>query len=337
MPVPAARSRHPAAANKVTGKYFVAYVPPGFRTLAFAADEVVEYPASLCAYSTYSEVNETVSGSGIRSGVIGVKFRSAWLWTLYKCRIRNSALMTALRLWATPRAIQFFYRSGISRWATQDAGARFADDDLRIMLVGDFTEVVGDDIRLTRPDLMDSFHRRFSRLATAISEGLTLSTSASRRDQLLIRTRNYTHKAPVHNTNESAATNVARCALEQGLSVVNVGSPPMRLEIEHAQYGESNHELDLDGEACLWGSPIATQGDAGLFTLVSCVDQPLCILSIEWSESVFPTAPISLLSARRLRDEGRLHQRDLGFPDSLEANKVVCWLQGAQLSEPARE
>ena len=43
---------------------YVAYVPAGFRTLFFSADEIVEIPRELSDFKKYSEVSEYFESAG---------------------------------------------------------------------------------------------------------------------------------------------------------------------------------------------------------------------------------------------------------------------------------
>lgn len=150
-------------------EHWVAYVPPGFKSLAFMADEIVEYPENLCLYRSYSEVSET-----IRGGLYNLWRSRFWISVFYRLRLRNDWLRRALRLSATPRARHFFYGSGISSWAVRDAREKYRDERLRILLAQDFTVLVDGEVVLQSPDLTASYHQRFSRLAAAISEGMRL-------------------------------------------------------------------------------------------------------------------------------------------------------------------
>lgn len=110
-----------------TAATFVAYTPPGFASLAFAADEVREYPKELCRYAKYQEVNEHLPNAILGSARLfawreGAKHRTRK--ALFRLRIRNRALAMVMRATAPPRARRYLYRSGIYAWALRDARAR---------------------------------------------------------------------------------------------------------------------------------------------------------------------------------------------------------------------
>lgn len=152
---------------------FVAYVPPGFKCLAFEADLVIEYPEEVVntLYSNYAEVNDYIVREPIRD-----RFSKLILWLAKKLNIKGRSLEILLYVTATPRAREYFYRSGLFKWAKQDLRARHPASRHVDFVVHDYVELDVEHYtpKLTYPSLMQSFERRFHLLRAAILDGMTM-------------------------------------------------------------------------------------------------------------------------------------------------------------------
>lgn len=309
---------------------FVVYVPPGFAALAFEADEVVEYPQHLLSYNRYSEVNDFVptrQGEHVLASRLTQRVMRAMakliLHTAAQLHLRNQATIQALRLSATPRMRKYLFSSGLFQWAKADVTQRFGKN-ARVTVISDYIVLDNDAVVLMQPNLKSSFERRFAAMGGALSRGMRLPGRSDSKSRVVIfRTRNYSRKAPVHNTRVGDIYRLVQVALGRGWRVINIGSPCTPLPVRHPHYSEISNLLSIDQEDELLAlHPVVQRADAGLFTWVCCRPVPICALGREWSVDQFGPE-FGLMAARaagarqeaRASDlvlEGPLDQEDFG-------------------------
>jgi hypothetical protein len=280
---------------------WIAYVPPGFKKLAFAADCVYEYPVNLCPPS-YQVVSEFVP-QGLREKIS--QFRQQVFLRVFRfLGLSGFWLMVLHPLIASSRSNKFFVKSGLLWFCVKQAFRNRSTNSATI--VSDWVSVVGStngSARVFTCRLSESFQIRFAWHYEAISRGLRLSLKGlESKYQYIIRTRNFLRKAPEHNSKLALVKQVVQQLTEDGSHVANIGSPPLKLNLDFPGYFEFD-SLTLDQELALIGESAAifTEGGAGLFTLMATMDNRLTILSPEWSLEAL-REPISLMAARGVRD-----------------------------------
>jgi hypothetical protein len=156
--------------------------------------------------------------------------------------------------------------------------------------------------------LDEDFKFLFGEHFKAISGGITevfRNSKFSELDQNLkkkinIRTRNYQKKQPVHNTQLKDVLSITKILTGNNFKVTNIESSPLSLKSHLSKEELMNYEefddLTLDDELKITSGPIICRADAGLFVLMSCLPNPLVVLSEEWSSFL----GISLLEARKI-------------------------------------
>ena len=292
---------------------FVAYCPKDFSPLFFSADLVIEIPDVYLKYSSYSEVSET-TGKGIAEK-LSQFFFSLELWFINRLQkvLHPKYLLALSHLLRTARTEKYLYKSGVYAWVTADARYRWSKSSLKygkVIHVSDYFVVSPEGLSVF-DSLEESFLFRFRKLKDALESGMRLpsgvrTSGGGLQKQVVMRTRNYSRKASVHNSDPKLTETLVRILLESGFKVVNVGSPLLSLASIQKTYGQgpeksrgdyieiSSPPLQDELEIIMSSEFIITRADAGLFTLMSFVKKPLITISDEYSTFL----GVSLLEAR---------------------------------------
>jgi hypothetical protein len=279
---------------------YVAYVPTGFRTLFFSADEIVEIPREMNDFKKYSEVSEYFeSAENFTDKVkkrIKVKLRDYVILSIKVFDLKNRSLIYLLNRIPTPRAEKFLHKSGSLKWVKRDVRSRYGRSALVVVAQNNLC-FEGVDIKFQGSSLGESFDFLFKEHHKAISAGLRIELDRTRENQkgvieipkrVIFRTRNYSLKQPEHNTKIEDILPLVKCFIQNGWEVINVGSPALPLESElrdgeAAVYREFSNVLTIDEEFDYLAYPIVCRADAGLFVLAAALNTPLLLLSDEWS------------------------------------------------------
>jgi hypothetical protein len=149
---------------------------------------------------------------------------------------------------------------------------------------------------LRHTDLGESFKYLFGELSVAIENGIIdvyqskyPGTYSPDERVVYLRTRNYRNKQLIHNTKSGTVIGLVDRLLQNGISVINIGSPALQLSDNlyirnHDNYREFDNLLSIDDELTLLNGLIICGADAGLFVLMCCLPNPIICLTHEWSE-----------------------------------------------------
>ncbi|MDC0911761.1 hypothetical protein OAQ27_01445 [Aquiluna sp.] len=295
--------------------FWLCLVPPGFKSLAFAADFVMEYPENLLLYDSYNQVAEFTDykWSKTRRLLYDLK-RSIGSTGLERWQRKDSSRKFWAAVSASPRATKYFWSNvALQRWIS-DLGHTLSTsyEEVELWPVNDLLFMGQDKLEYRKVSLGESFRERFGVLEMAIRDGLVFHPSSESlpsiqkpfdKPDVLIRSRNYTNKQKVHNSSATNLRALLKELLDKGLIVVQSGVPAVPMLLTHENYLEVS-ELTLDAEIALLhdrSTVLYTEGGAGLFSLMACLANKVEILSPEWSvENYAP--PISLLQSRKIRD-----------------------------------
>ena len=294
---------------------YIAYCPKGFEKLFFAADEVVIIPESLNSFSSFSEVSEYIPSQS--SGFflhLRKSIKDLCRLQVYKLlnilQFRNSLLSCFLNVSATDRAQKFLFKSGVYSWCKKDFKNRVLEtpgEKATIFASANYLIFRESDLCLGHVNLDESFKYFFGELFSAIENGIIdcfqekyPKSSAMTKGVVYLRSRNYRNKQIVHNTKSRTVIPIVEGLLQNGINVVNIGSPLLSLidqlgSANHHLYSELDNLLTIDDELTLLNGPIVCGADAGLFVLMCCLPNPLISLTPEWSERL----GIKLMDARR--------------------------------------
>jgi hypothetical protein len=292
---------------------FVAYCPKEFAPLFFSADLVIHIPDAYIKYSKYSEVSETFAWW---PGSWGEKFIQLYfslgLSLIRKVQrvLKPNHLLSLSTMLRTLRTSRYLYQSGVWAWVRADARSRWGKSQLKygkVIHISDYFVVTPRSLMIFH-NLQDSFTFRFNELAEAIMSGMSLRFkvigSRGPQKQVVMRTRAYSSKATMHNSDYEQTLLVTRLLLERGYKVINIGSPPLSLSLSlsrlvgsdsESRYVElSSPSLAREIQTIMESDFVVTRADAGLFVLMAFVGKPLVTISNEYS--VF--LGTSLLDAR---------------------------------------
>lgn len=131
---------------------------------------------------------------------------------------------------------------------------------------------------------------------------------------IFLRTRNLRNSIAIHNASKEKLKPVINYLLENGISVVNSGTPPVSLGIDNLKYFELDHSypVDLELSLALKCDYVMNSAWAGLFVAVATLNTSLITFDKEWSVLNL-TTPISILDAR-----ARIGLRDLNLMDQID-------------------
>lgn len=237
-------------------------VPPGFRSLGFAADLVIEYPSELMRYSAYEEVSELTDATWTKvrrfasdsRRSVGIKI-SPFLGNNKRARL------LALALASSPRSLKIYWLNLKLQFWVHKKVRDLSRVNRRVEFwpVNDWLCVSGEGLEYRSISLSESFQHRFEVLYDAISTGLTFAPASSQfsaipqsfqAPDVLVRSRNFAFKAPGHNSDYDTLKDLVLSLLGSGKSVVHCGSPILPLHIEHENYLEVSN-INLDEEMSL--------------------------------------------------------------------------------------
>ena len=267
---------------------YVAYTPIGFKTLFFAADQIIEIPREIDSFNRYSEVAEYGVNSAqfynLKSR-IWEKLNKLIFSILAKGKISDHLLVGLIALTRTPRSDKFLYKSGVFKWVKSDAKVKFKNNYV-VVPAQNYIKIDGDRILFQSKSLTENFKYLFEEHEKALSKGLRINIDSvkSYEKKAFIRTRQYARKQPI----------------SRGWHVSNVGSPALLIEkhlndSEKCNFSEYNDILSIDEEFNLLRGPVICRADAGLFVLAAALPLPLICLTSEWSDYL----GVSLLQARK--------------------------------------
>lgn len=296
--------------------HWLCLVPPGFKSLAFASDSVVEYPDHLMKYGSYNEVANLTDAkwSKLRRFIYDLK-RSIGSIGLAKWQHRVGSKKFWAAIAASPRATKFYWTNlGLQKWILNlERNLSEKYDEVEYWPINDLLLIGEGFPEYKRVSLERSFRERFRSLEKAIRNGLVFSAGQDavpdvpkhfESPDVLIRTRNYSAKQQEHNTDLTALKRLVESLLGSGFTVVQSGLPALPLCIVSDNYLEVSN-LTLDAEMALLGdgdTVVYSEGGAGLFSLMACLSNQVRLLSPEWSVNNFDP-PISLMDARKYRDK----------------------------------
>lgn len=133
---------------------------------------------------------------------------------------------------------------------------------------------------------------------------------------VFLRTRNLNNSVRFQNASADKIRPVVLYLLNNGIKVVNSGTPPVSLDITHSGYFEFSHKLPVDEELRIASlcNFVMNSAWAGLFVAVATLRKNLITFDREWSE-VHLSSPISILDARK-----KAGQKDLVLGDMLNSH-----------------
>lgn len=304
--------------------HYVAYAPLGFQSLFFAADEIITIPEGVNSFRKYSQVSEYFPMRSRISSISRNVFRSRVEDYILKFKPTNLTLLMLLRLIATDRQKKFLYSSNTFDWIRKDFKTRYKvkiqsgmftnwkrrsrKREIFLVPVQNYLRYDGKKLFVTEFSLMEDLRLLFFGHFNAISGGIIdvfqnsiySNLNSSSKKLIFIRTRNYQRKQPQHNTLLTDVLSITKSLLNNNFKVINIGSPALSLRSnlswrERSKYLEFS-DLSLDAELEITSGPIICRADAGLFTLICCMPNPLVVLTEEWSSFL----GISLLEARKI-------------------------------------
>lgn len=323
--------------KKVNDFRFIAYVPMGFETLFFAADEIRIIPKKFLEFDRYSEVSDFFPRkNAYLQKILHTKERIIKSFAL---NCQNQLLFLLLNLMPTPRQARFLSRSTL-RWIRRDFKKNNQPSKILrrsicsckrnyFFVVRDFVQVSQDlKFYVQNFDLSESLKYLFEQHANALENGVIqkfIDFQSERRKtdhvftkSIFLRTRNYRKKAVVHNSTVENIYPLVKSFLGAGIQVVNIGSPCLELQdyfSREINYFEFNNKLNIDEEFSMLNSVIIQRADAGLFVLATCTPYAIICLTEEFSKMW----NISLIQSRsKYRNYG-----DLAFSEDLDDFKII--------------
>jgi len=128
---------------------------------------------------------------------------------------------------------------------------------------------------------------------------------------VIIRTRNFLNKQPVHNSNYNIFFNFTQELLKLKFVVLNLGFPLLKLNIFDDNYFEINESISFEQELslCQGAHACIMSAQAGLFSAFSATKIRLVQIDDEWTKMV--NINISLVEARNLAGLETLVVKDL--------------------------
>jgi len=313
---------------------FVAYCPKEFSPLFFGADLVIEIPDIYIRYSHYLEVAELPPRGRLSQLHFSI---CLYLINKFKIILKPRHLLTLSFLMRTARSSKYLFESGAWNWMQADARSRWGKSALkygRVVHISDYFLVTPRELKFFR-DLGQSFHFRFQELSNAIVSDLRIGVEETKKMEgggiqktVVIRTRNYQSKAPVHNSDPVLTLMICRLLLDRGYNLINIGSPPLPLDVSGylnegaSDKGRSRYievdspSLESELQTIMNSDFVVSRADAGLFTLISLVEKPIVALSEEWSTFL----GVSLLDARKRSGQ---KFEDLSLGSSIDNKRVA--------------
>lgn len=307
---------------------YVAYVPIGYKSLFFCADEIIEIPKKINSFTSYSEVSEygvTKEGEQIElKERIKFKLRKVVFFFLNWVPIKDKKLIAILSTTKTPRQSKYLYDSHVMKWVKSDAKKRFQKNYV-VVPVQNHIELKNASVKFQSPSLTESFRYLFKEHEKAIKGGLRIKKDAVvNSKKVFLRTRNYSYKQPNHNTSPDDVLEITKSLIASGINVINIGSPALSVgqyldSTEIGRYQEFSNVLNLDEEITLIDAPVICRADAGLFVLIAMLPLPIICLTKEWSEFL----DVSLINAR----EASGWNKDLVYGEKITSefrkNKII--------------
>lgn len=118
--------------------------------------------------------------------------------------------------------------------------------------------------------------------------------------KIIIRTRNFSKKATVHNSSHEKFFNLAQELIKRDVLVLNLGCPLLRLGITNENYCEIDHRLEFSLELalCQNANVCIMTAEAGLFVAFAASAISIVQIDNEWSMTHSVPA-ISLFEARK--------------------------------------
>jgi hypothetical protein len=300
---------------------FIAYTPPGFQGLFFAADFHVEIPDSDNSFFRYSEVLEDLTPSLNFTRKVEYKFWNFLIPLIIRVskslKIKDRNVVRVVTIFQPhSRQRKYLINSGVWEKCKRDFESkckRFGYPNPLIYPANHILRYSDSQLRFGSKSLMENFEYLFKVLYESIEIGLIDRFVGSRflspppdhqkcnKKVIVLRTRNFNKKQPIHNSTEQEIVQLSLNLLNRGISIKNIGNPALSIISSipsslKQHYREFNNILSINEELYEIGSPIITRADAGLFTLMACLPFPLHCLTAEWS-SFFD---VNLLEARRL-------------------------------------
>ena len=283
---------------------YVAYVPIGFKSLFFSADEIIEIPSEINSFRNYSEVAEygvAKEGEQVELMVkVNFKVRKSIFYCLDKFPLKDGVLIKILSTMKTPRQSKYLYKSNVIKWIKQDAKKRFGKNYV-VVPAQNCIKIENACVKFQSSSLTENFKYLFKEHEKAIKSGLRLKTNLEfSSNKVFLRTRNYSQKQTVHNTSPEDILDITKTLLALGFTVINVGSPALSIAhnlnvLEMIKYQEFSNVLNLDEEIDFLNGPIICRADAGLFVLIAMLPLPIICLTEEWSDFL----NVSLMNARK--------------------------------------
>lgn len=253
------------------GVRYAVTVPPGFRSLGFAADLVFEYPPQFMRYKDYKEVSELTDKTWTKARKITSDARRRigkkslpYLQHNKLTQFLSSAMASSPRSWR-----YYWSNLRLQLWMYRKL-REFSNPNYEVEFwpVNDWLCLSEEGLKYRNISLQESFQHRFEVLGNAISTGLTFVPKLSdfssipenfRAPDALVRSRNFAYKAQVHNSDFEKLRDLVLSLLRSGKSVVHCGSPILPLGIRHDDYLEVS-DISLDEEMSL----LAGGGACGL-------------------------------------------------------------------------
>jgi len=138
----------------------------------------------------------------------------------------------------------------------------------------------------------------------------------SKRPKIILRTRNFSKKAKVHNSNPGINRGIVNELIKKGAYVMNLGCPLFALGIKSDFYCEIDHNLTFDLELafCQIADASMMSAQAGLFSAFAASWIKLIQFDDEWSMANL-ARPISLFESRK-----KIGMLDIDIRQQIEKN-----------------
>ena len=292
---------------------FHAYVPIGFTSLFFSADFHHIIPQEFLDYDRYSEVSEYFPKiDTIRKRLqqrASNKFNHLLIKVLGSGRIPIFLHIHFLKLYKTDRQKKFLFNGKTDKFIFRDIKNLNLKKSL-IFVAQDYLKFKQNNIFVHTDSLTISYKYFFDSLGKAICNGMVLKTGKSNNNKIVIRTRNYLNKQPMHNSKLDELLKLLVILKLSDKIILNIGSPALQvskdLDLPPVKYIEMSNILTLDEEIALLDCPIIVTTVASVFMLVACIDKPIICMFDEWD-----VVDVNLIDCRR----------SIGFKDDLKRSE----------------